>query len=1436
MREGSTVGDKENSYLYSSSSRLTGVQNSYVGQLQQRKASAAKGKVGPAGPYALKLQKQSPLGAVDAKNSIEHRLGNAGSYAKTSGVRNSMIPASIDLATDEMQQQLDAYDQRLTSLRNQLQASVDEQLIKSRKKKISEEVPKSADSDGVCILQGVVTSTGQGCKEVVKISSHASKNTTQQIWKSRPFKSNVTQSSCTLKLSSKESSDVTIRLTFADGNGVPSSLLFEHAPKATSAFKVLGKVSLQKKSMKQLKHVFRLGKEVLVDRFLRITCSGHVCPADAKGGKAPYHAVSYLNVTGTSLGDEDEHSGSRSSSSAGSIMEEVAQPEQDRVEFRFSTDASSSQMEETDRSHEAAQKQLSPVKLEGKSENQRKLRSRQHSEEQAIAKSKQNFADSLLPSPVLPESRVNHVEGVLQSLNLNPYEAADILKAVALCSESEIIASLSQADLEVLASCIPEDDERYALRRLEDCGGGNDAEEFMLELLGIKYLGKKIQSHIFVSEFMMRANVVQDASNIISRACREIESCGKLHVALGIIHKECLGSSGQKTGTIGDITSLKNLPYSTDKCKMIHFLAKRLADEFESIKIPNIIRDIPSCSTASQLSLEDIRSELQELALGIEQVSVSWNEAEPGYAIIDAKVDEMTAKLSSTNAIVVETDADFIGAVSQLGIDPTRLNRSPDFFHALLDISDALNNAHLENMKFGFTERAQISKKQSQRSSILSDIRSYASASFEERNSMIHDSVVVKKGLTEHTASKATPRVIRAPGISVEKLLESASKSQEKKTEQDARQDQNSEDLDQKQQIRNGDSVDIAAGAGPKMSSPVSKILASSRALIDSIVFDTPVSSKKHNMILSEGPFEVHEDDICEMSSPKSMSEEQNMASHAPGNAQDWDYMPDSDKALVEKEERKEEGKNDKYVRIKDLHSNNCPRLDNQHLIKSDENDNQTLCEDASQDQPLGAVAIRNPDTSMNQVVESSDGSRLSTKEGKNHGKKPSHIAALAEKSQENMRNSKSVAFSPSTKGNHEKSPDANISKDKKKKDIGAIIDLSLASQLMANAEKLKRQRQQPHAAHHLQSDDRAISLEAKDFDMSHEWKLHEIQTDPCEIDNEQDGRESNTESAKQSLTPEQTRAVQALGEIIRKSIPKFSSSSPDQSSGLHMALANLDLDKILSSIIANAGNTPTGPLARGVRGGDEHLFDDEGAKFLREKQKEYSTVPNAHRKALLEPIVPAPLGMGVTVSKTVSHGISPQTLARSLHSNMNSGSSGSSAPKSSTQSVAQRHSSLDVSKQGSINKPGSIINMNKPTNAAAIASAPPSWKNPWSSVDTKQTDGQSSKEKRGPLQQHYIADESTAKDHFKAEHNYDYEIKEEIEEDREDDALPPNVSPLTEPYQPDGGMYTEQDGDVASLDSIGLRLSRDDKLRSSREHSSLAAERIQMWENYRGR
>lgn len=144
------------------------------------------------------------------------------------------------------------------------------------------------------IVQGLVTASGQGAKELIKESETNRKNVSGRVWKTRPFKSSSVKSSCTLKLNWKSSNNVTIRITFAEGDCVPAGLLFEHAPKATAAFKALGKVSLQKKSLKQLKHVFHLGQNVVVDRFLRISCMGHI--SDAQTQK--YHAVSYLLISG----------------------------------------------------------------------------------------------------------------------------------------------------------------------------------------------------------------------------------------------------------------------------------------------------------------------------------------------------------------------------------------------------------------------------------------------------------------------------------------------------------------------------------------------------------------------------------------------------------------------------------------------------------------------------------------------------------------------------------------------------------------------------------------------------------------------------------------------------------------------------------------------------------------------------------------------------------------------------------------------------------------------------------------------------------------------------------------------------------------------------------------------------------------------------------
>ena len=57
--------------------------------------------------------------------------------------------------------------------------------------------------------------------------------------------------------------------------------------------------------------------------------------------------------------------------------------------------------------------------------------------------------------PVLSESRQRLVEGVLQSLKLDPYQAASALKCVAFCSEADTVSGVKGEELEELLQCIP---------------------------------------------------------------------------------------------------------------------------------------------------------------------------------------------------------------------------------------------------------------------------------------------------------------------------------------------------------------------------------------------------------------------------------------------------------------------------------------------------------------------------------------------------------------------------------------------------------------------------------------------------------------------------------------------------------------------------------------------------------------------------------------------------------------------------------------------------------------------------------------------------------------------------------------------------------------------------------------------------------------------
>ena len=134
------------------------------------------------------------------------------------------------------------------------------------------------------------------------------------------------------------------------------------------------------------------------------------------------------------------------------------------------------------------------------------------------------------------------------------------------------------------------------------------------------------------------------------------------------------------------------------------------------------------------------------------------------------------------------------------------------------------------------------------------------------------------------------------------------------------------------------------------------------------------------------------------------------------------------------------------------------------------------------------------------------------------------------------------------------------------------------------------------------------------------------------------------------------------LASQMRESLPKIPGVSSDKLPGLPLTQdrnsAPGQFDGFMAAVISNAGNTPTGPLARGVRQGDSHLFDDAAAGVLRaaaaRRAAEVAGIrPGQTNKALLEPIVPAPLGMGVRVSETVASGISPNTLKTSLEAHL---------------------------------------------------------------------------------------------------------------------------------------------------------------------------------------
>lgn len=1196
--------------------------------------------------------------------------------------------------TDGLKEQLANYDARLAVLRDQLRSSVDVKLrgsvagagdrglagLGSLGGTAGDAIPAvnnrppvegdqnaqgrkrdddtSKDGAKKSVVERLVTATGQGCKEVLEGSLAANGTKSGSMWKTRAFKQEQVKSSCTLKLEHKKSSNITIRVTFAPGKSVPAALVFEHAPKATAEFKRVGMVALKKKSVSQTKHVFHLGNGAVVDRFLRVTCLGLI--GDTKN---KFHAVSFLLVSGDRAEIEggedggDDHEAIETSASivtGESVSEGVYKG--DEAEFRVSLDCGD--LEGT--LAESGRKTLGVQNVQNVKSNTRKRATASQSSVSvwerlsnykpvekgtgapqpkirvpgvSVTSSRTGKSSQAPHSPpaalqrsLLSSERVAFVEGVLGSLGIGGMEAAELIKNVVF-GNSSFVSSLAQDQIDGLVECLPTTEERKMFRSLDHVPGANEAEYFLAELVAIDNLAAKVETKWFLADFDARVSVVQDASNLISTACHEIQDCSKLHLAIRIILSECSETlQGVKLLDVNLLKELKGVTYN-EQGSLLHFVAAKLSEAAGTMKVPNLARDLPSCAPATQVTLNDVKAELELLMDGVDEASLAWRADEPAASTVHSRLDTARSKLSSTEAIVTETEADFLECAINSGLDPASINSSEELLQALLDFSDDLNNAHLENKCIGFLTKSntvdqevkatqpkakqelKVNARRTRATGQQSTTSAPSPVSEPSRGQTVAPGASVGvsnvpsfgANLIPGVSSLVTsPESRRAPAtgsqtpmasrVSVEQLMHSAQKTMPLSASVVSTAcDDNIEAISA---VEKGE----VFSASEELSTPVRNLLRSSRALIDS--FDlrnvSNVSPIKYldDSDIVQGPNAAHDEPVMDEQWPE---EEARLSAEVP-------------------------------------------------MAGPSSADDDHLCEMSSPREDLAASHSQGAPAQKAETVEEIQ---------------PDEDAAdiREEVQSEPTARSQRKTLTP--------------------EQIAATIDLGLANKLLMNADKVKASRSSGSSvlmkSARLATTPRSLRtsqvpvLGSRGRSSNLRYRTHDIRESNVSgpfVTPERSGQLVNNghgqvmavqadapQSPHTNLTPQQANAVQALGEVIRQSMPSFASLESDKQCGLHLEAQNLDLDKILSTIILNAGNTPTGPLARGVRGGNESLFDGEGAEELRRHEQIHGS--RAHRKALLEPIVPAPLGMGVSVSNTVSKGISPQTLARSLQSSM---------------------------------------------------------------------------------------------------------------------------------------------------------------------------------------
>ncbi|BDA49172.1 probable disheveled-associated activator of morphogenesis 1 at N-terminal half [Coccomyxa sp. Obi] len=125
------------------------------------------------------------------------------------------------------------------------------------------------------IVRGVVAASGVGCENVV--TSHNPLISQQPCWTTRCHRDQM-ESYCTLELKRRPHTDVQVKVTFASLDCTAKSVSFAHASAPQMTWEPLGSMALRSHGDSRLQHVIKLGAHTEIQRYLRITLSGHLQP------------------------------------------------------------------------------------------------------------------------------------------------------------------------------------------------------------------------------------------------------------------------------------------------------------------------------------------------------------------------------------------------------------------------------------------------------------------------------------------------------------------------------------------------------------------------------------------------------------------------------------------------------------------------------------------------------------------------------------------------------------------------------------------------------------------------------------------------------------------------------------------------------------------------------------------------------------------------------------------------------------------------------------------------------------------------------------------------------------------------------------------------------------------------------------------------------